>query len=225
MSDFLGSSSPWASATLLLLAAVATLAVSVASIALGFVIALPVCLARITGRRLVAALGWFYVSFFRGVPLLVQLMVCYYALPSLGIALPSYLAAIIAMAVCTAAYQAENLRGGLLAVPPGQAAAARAFGYSNRQILFRIVLPQALRLALSAVVNEMIAMVKASSVISIVGVAELTRVSENIVARTQQPLGWYALAAALYLAISLGVARFGQRAELRLNRGIAQAQL
>jgi polar amino acid transport system permease protein len=225
MSDFLGSSSPWASATLLLFAAFATLAISVASIALGFVIALPVCRARLSGNWVVGGFGWFYVSFFRGVPLLVQLMVLYYALPSVGIELPSYLAAIIAMAVCTAAYQAENLRAGFLAVPPGQAAAARAFGYTERQIMARILLPQALRLALPAVVNEMVAMVKASSVISIVGVAELTRVSENIVARTQQPIGWYVLAAAFYLAISLGVARLGRRTERRLNRGIAQAAL
>jgi polar amino acid transport system permease protein len=225
MSDFLGSSSPWASVTLLLLAAVATLVISALSIALGFVIALPVCVARIGRHRVAASLAWFYVSFFRGVPLLVQLMVCYYALPSLGIELPSYAAAIIAMAVCTAAYQAENLRSGFLALPPGQAAAARAFGYSDRQILFRILLPQALRLALPTVVNEMVAMVKASSVISIVGIAEITRVSENIVARTQQAISWYGLAALFYLVISLGVARLGHRAERRLNRGVAQAQL
>jgi polar amino acid transport system permease protein len=225
MSDFLGSSSPWASMTLLLLAAVATLVISALSIVLGLVIALPVCIARIGRNRIAAGLAACYVSFFRGVPLLVQLMVCYYALPSLGIELPSYAAAIIAMAVCTAAYQAENLRSGFLALPSGQAAAARAFGYSDRQTLFRILLPQALRLALPTVINEMIAMVKASSVISIVGIAEITRVSENIVARTQQPIGWYGLAAAFYLAISLGVAQIGHRTEIRLNRGVAQAQL
>jgi polar amino acid transport system permease protein len=225
MSNFLGSSSPWASVALLLLAAVATLVISCLAIALGFLIALPVCIARIGRNRIAASLAAFYVSFFRGVPLLVQLMVCYYALPSLGIELPSYAAAIIAMAVCTAAYQAENLRSGFLALPPGQAAAARAFGYSNRQVLFHILLPQALRLALPPVINEMIAMVKASSVISIVGIAELTRVSENIVARTQQPIGWYGLAALLYFLMNLGVAGLGRRSERRLNHGVMQAQL
>ncbi len=76
MSDFLGSSSPWASVVLLLLAAVATLVISCLSILLGFVIAVPVCIARIGRSRLAAGLAWFYVSFFRGVTLLVQLMVC-----------------------------------------------------------------------------------------------------------------------------------------------------
>ncbi len=225
MSAFLGSSSPWASAALLLLAAVATFVLSGLSIMLGFAIALPVCMARIGRSRAGAGLAGLYVSFFRGVPLLVQLMVCYYALPSLGIELPSYAAAIIAMAVCTAAYQAENLRSGFLALPPGQAAAARAFGYSDRRILVHILLPQALRLALPAIVNEMIAMVKASSVISIVGIAEFTRVSENIVARTQQPIGWYGLAALLYFMMNLGVAGLGRRFETRLNRGVMPVQL
>jgi len=225
MSDFLGSASPLASVSLLLIAAVATLVLSCLAILLGFVIALPVCLARISRNRVVSALAWFYVSFFRGVPLLVQLMVCYYALPSLGIELPSYLAAIIAMALCTAAYQAENLRGGFLAIPPGQEAAALAFGYRRWQIIRHILLPQALRVALPPIVSEMIAMLKASSVISIVGVAELTRVSENIVARTQQPIFWYGLAALLYLAMNLGIAGLGRRSERRLNRGVAAVQL
>ena len=152
-------------------------------------------------------------------------MVCYYALPSLGIELPSFVAAIIALGVCTAAYQAENLRGGFISVPSGQAEAARAFGYRSHQIFRYVLLPQALRIAMPPVVNEMVAILKASSVISVVGVADLTRVSQNIVARTQDPIQWYGLAALLYFVLNVGIGHVGRRAEHRLGRGYARVGL
>jgi polar amino acid transport system permease protein len=225
VSDFLGSTSAAASIALLLIGAAATLAISAAAIALGFLIALPVCMAVLSRRPWVRAAGGLYVSFFRGVPLLVQLMVIYYALPSVGIELPSFAAAIIALAVCTAAYQAENLRGGFRIIPPGQVAAARAFGFSARQTWWRITLPQALRAALPSIVNEMIAILKASSLMSVVGVADLMRVSQNIVARSQAPITWYGAAAALYLGLNLVLALAGRASARRLGRGYAAATL
>ena len=225
MSDFLGSTSPAASLALLLIGAGLTLTISAASILLGFMIALPVCAAVLSDRAGLRWAGAGYVSLFRGVPLLVQLMVIYYALPSIGLELPSYAAAILALGVCTAAYQAENLRGGFQVVPPGQAAAARAFGFGPRQTWWHITLPQALRAALPSIVNEMIAILKASSLMSVVGVADLMRVSQNIVARSQQAITWYGVAALLYLGLNLALAGAGRRAELRLGRGIALARL
>ena len=149
------------------------------------------------------------------------MLVVYYLLPFIGLELPGFVAATIALAICTAAYQAENLRGGFMSVPPGHLAAAYAFGFSRRQVWRRIQLPQALRAALPSVVNEMIAILKASSLISVVGVADLMRVAQNIVARTQQPIDWYGIAALLYLVISLGVAALGRRSERVLGRGFA----
>jgi polar amino acid transport system permease protein len=224
MSDFVGGASA-TGLVLLLLGAATTLSISAAGIIGGFFIAVPVCLARRSHRRAIAFAGWFYVSFFRGVPLLVQLMVSFYGLPALGINLPSYGAAIIALAVCTAAYQAENLRGGFLAIPSGQVQAAQAFGYRNIQTLRHILLPQALKVAMPSIVNEMIAILKASAVISVVAVPDLMRISQNIVARTQNPIPWYAAAGLLYLVMNAGVAGLGRHLERRLARGMAQVTL
>jgi polar amino acid transport system permease protein len=216
---------PAESVVLLLSGAAATLAICAAAILAGFFIAVPICLARRSRHKVLAFTGWFYVSFFRGVPLLVQLMVCFYGLPAVGVNLPSYGAAITALAVCTAAYQAENLRGGFLSIPKGQVQAAEAFGYRNFQTFRHILLPQALRMAMPPIVNEMIAILKASSVISVVAVPDLMRVSQNIVARTQNPIPWYAAAALLYLILNIGVANLGNRVERQLARGTARVSL
>jgi polar amino acid transport system permease protein len=225
MRDFLGSTSISASVTLLLIAAAATFVISLVAIALGFVIAAPVCAASLSRRTALRWSGAAYVSVFRGVPLLVQLMVLYYLLPFAGLELPSVVAGALALGICTAAYQAENLRGGFRIIPPGQAAAARAFGYSGWQTWRHVLLPQALRHALPAIVNEMTAILKASSLISVVGVAELTRVSENIVARSQQPIQWYGLAGLLYLAMNLLVSGAGRQVERGLRRGFVRIAL
>ena len=223
MSAFLASDAPAASIVLLLRGALVTMGVSALGILLGFAVALPVCAMRLSGSRMLGIIGGCYVSFFRGVPLLVQLLVVYYLLPFAGLELPGFLAAAIALAACTAAYQAENLRGGFAAVPVGQAVAARAFGYTRWQSWRHVLLPQALRAALPSMVNETIAILKASSVISVVGVADLMRVGQNIVARTQQPVGWYGLCALLYLLINLSLSMAGRRSERALGRGFAQA--
>jgi polar amino acid transport system permease protein len=197
-----------------------TVAVSLAAITLGFLVAAPVCAARLSSRKMVRGVGSIYVSIFRGVPLLVQLLVVYYLLPFVGLELPSFVAAVLALGVCTAAYQAENLRGGFLIIPAGQRAAADAFGYGRLQTWRHILLPQALRASAPAVINEMIAILKASSLVSVVGVADLTRVSQNIVARNMQPILWYSAAAAIYLAINLVLAATAQTMERRFGGGV-----
>jgi polar amino acid transport system permease protein len=183
------------------------------------VLAIAVCVMRLSLNRAARIAGALYVSFFRGVPLLVQLLIIYYFLPTIGLDLPPFFAAVIGLGLCTAAYQAENLRGGFLIIPRGQAEAARAFGYTRRQTFQRILVPQALRAAAPALINEMILILKASSLVSVVGVADLTRESQNIVARDLQPIKWYLIAALIYLVINLALARFGVTVEKRLNVG------
>ena len=225
MNEFLGTTSAVASFRVLLMGASMTIAVSLAAIALGFAIAAPVCAARLSQHRAAHGAGSLYVSIFRGVPLLVQLLVVYYLLPFIGLELPSFVAAVIALGMCTAAYQAENLRGGFLIIPAGQRAAATAFGYRRLQTWRHILLPQALRASAPAVVNEMIAILKASSLVSMVGVADLTRVSQNIVARNMQPILWYSAASAIYLVINLTLSATAQTMERRLGRGMAKVAL
>lgn len=220
MNEFLGTTPFAVSLWLMVVGAATTLAVSSAAIMLGFALAAPICAARLSANWLPRRVGRLYVSIFRGVPLLVQLLVMYYLLPSVGLDLPSFFAAAIALGVCTAAYQAENLRGGFLIIPPGQRAAADAFGYSRTQTWRCILLPQALRAATPAMINEVISILKASSLVSVVGVADLTRVTQNIVARNMRPIFWYSIAAALYLVINTVLAMAGIAAERRLSRGM-----
>jgi polar amino acid transport system permease protein len=207
------------SALILLVAAGTTLLVSLAGNILGIAIGISVCLMRLSHARWARVIAIAYVSFFRGVPLLVQLLIVFYFLPTIGLDLPPYIAAIIGLGICSAAYQAENLRGGFLIVPRGQAEAAHAFGYTRAQTRRYILIPQAMRAAAPALVNEVILIVKASSLVSVVGVADLMRVSQNIVARDLRPITWYAAAALVYFLINAVLARVGRAVEWRLNVG------
>lgn len=193
-----------------------TLLISVLGGALGLVIGAGLCAAavgRSRGLRRVAAV---YVSFFRGVPLLVQLLLAYHLLPLVGVDIPALLAAVLTVGLCAAAYIGEILRGALTAIPRGQVEAAAAVGLSPADIWRRILLPQALRLAMPALVNELILLVKASSLVSVVGIVELTRMSQSIAAATYRPLEIYVTAALVYLAINLVIAATGRSLERRL---------
>jgi polar amino acid transport system permease protein len=213
------------SALILLIGAGTTLLVSLAGNALGLVIGTSICLMRLSQARLARAIAIGYVSFFRGVPLLVQLLIVFYFLPVVGLDMPPFVAAIIGLGICSAAYQAENLRGGFLIIPRGQAEAAHALGYTPTQTRRYILIPQAMRAAAPALVNEIILIVKASSLVSVVGVADLMRVSQNIVARDLRPIIWYAAAALIYFIINVVLARVGQAVEWRLNVGHVRGAL
>ena len=197
-------------------AAGVTIAVSFAGIVIGFAIGALVCMARLSRRPWVKRLGGAYVSVFRGVPLLVQLLFIYYFLAEFGLDVPAIVAAVGGLALSSAAYQAEILRGALNAVPRGQEEAAVALGFTGLQIWRRVLLPQALRISVPPLINEFILLLKASSLVSVVGIAELTRVSMNIASMTYRPLEAYVGGGLFYLAINLTLAGFGALAERRL---------
>jgi polar amino acid transport system permease protein len=196
--------------------AAATIAVSFAGIVIGFAIGAAVCAARLSRRRWLARLGSAYVSVFRGVPLLVQLLFIYYLLAEFGVDVPAIVAAVSGLALSSAAYQAEILRGALNAVPRGQAESAVALGFTSSEIWRRILLPQALRISSPPLINEFILLLKASSLVSVVGIAELTRASMNIASMTYRPLEAYLGGGLFYLAINLVLASVGAFAERRL---------
>jgi len=199
-----------------------TLIVSLAGIVLGMAIGFLVCLARLSGKRLLARAGAVYVSFFRGVPLLVQLLFIYYFLAEYGIDIPAMAAAIGGLGFASGAFQAEILRGALNAVSTGQAEAATALGFSRADVWRRILLPQALRISVPPLINEFTLLLKASSLVSVVGIAELTRVSMNIATQTYRPLEAYVGGGLFYLAINLCLAGLGALAERRLARAGAR---
>jgi polar amino acid transport system permease protein len=195
----------WEFVVLLGMGAVVTAALSVVSITVGLAIGVLVCAASLSRA---APLRWFgrtYVSFFRGVPLLVQLLLIYHTLPQLGIDVPGVVAALIGLTLCTSAYQAETLRGGFVNVAPGLMEAGRMVGLNGRQILLRIRAPIALRLTLPALVNEAIMILKASSLVSVVGVGDLTRTALNLASSTFRPLEMFAVAGAYYLLLNVVV--------------------
>ncbi len=209
----------WALLPLMIEAAGLTLAISVVSILLGLAIGLVVSAGMLSPSRALAVPSRIFVSFFRGVPLLVQLLLIYNLLPVLGINVPSVVAAVAGLSLCTAAYQAETLRGGLLSVPRGLLEAADMVGFRPAQRFWRISAPVAMRLTLPALVSEAIMILKASSLVSVVGVVELTRMAQDLAASTFKPLEMFATAGLLYLIINWTVAGGGMLLERRLRWG------
>lgn len=206
----------WNLFELLLRASVMTIFVSSLSIVLGLAFAIVLSAFRMSGN---APLKWFariFISFFRGVPLLVQLLLIFNLLPALGISLSSLTTALVGLSLCTAAYQAENLRGAYEGVPRGLVESADMAGFSPAQSFIWIRTPIALRLSFPALVNEAILILKASAIVSVVGLIELTRMAQNLAASTYMPLPIFATAGLIYLVINLGVAAIGKRAEAAL---------
>lgn len=196
-----------------------TVLISAVSISVGLVIGTGVSAAMLSSHRALSHAGRTFVSFFRGAPLLVQLLLIYNLLPTLGINVPSMVAAVIGLSLCTAAYQAENLRGGFASVPRGLLEAAEMVGLSPFQQFWRIRAPIALRMTLPALINEAIMILKASSLVSVVGVVELTRMAQDLAASTFKPLQLFAAAGLIYLVVNLLVARGGAAVEKSFRWG------
>nr|WP_254871393.1 amino acid ABC transporter permease [Pseudooceanicola sp. HF7] len=194
-----------------------TLIISLAGMAISVIWGICICAARISSSRLLSGIAALYISFFRGVPLLVQILVFFYILPYVGLDLPAIAAAIAAVGLCSAAYSAEILRGSLQAIPAGQTEAAHALGMPPMSLWRRILVPQAIRIGLPSLINELILLVKVSSLASVVGIGELTRVAQNITGQTYRPLEIYITAAVLYFLINLVISRAGLLAEKRLK--------
>ncbi|ANT59836.1 MULTISPECIES: amino acid ABC transporter permease [Roseobacteraceae] len=206
----------WKLFNLLLEASLMTIWVSALSIAIGLALAILLSAANLSGIRPLQWFAKFFISFFRGTPLLVQLLLLYNLLPVIGVQIPSMVTAVIGLSICTAAYQAENLRGGFEGVPTGLVESADMAGFTKSQTFWHIRVPIALRLTLPALINEAILILKASSLVSVVGLIELTRMAQNLVASTFMPLEIYASAGLIYLVINLVVATAGRQLERRL---------
>lgn len=210
----------WDLFALLVKACGMTIAISAVAIVLGLLLGIVVSGAMLSRNALASRSGRLFVSFFRGSPLLVQLLLIYNLLPVLGLNVPSLVAAVVGLALCDAAYQAENMRGGLTSVPRGLLEAADMLGLSQRQQFWRIKVPIALRLTLPALVSEAIMIVKASSLVSVVGVIELTRMAQDLAASTFRPLELFAAAGFLYLVTNWTLSRLGRRLENSFSWGI-----
>lgn len=201
------------------------------SLVIGLALALLVALGRLSTLRPVSALTGAYVFTFRSTPLLVQIFLIYYGLGQFAAVRESFLwpvlrepywCAIIALALNTAAYTGEIIRGGIRSVPFGQVEAARALGMGGALLYRRIILPQAFRQALPAYGNEVIQMVQATSLASTITLMELTGVARAIASRTFQPVEVFVIAGAIYLALNFVVTQAVRLGERRLGREAAR---
>ena len=211
--DFLGVISNHYNA--FLVGAAMTAVVSAVSIALGMFLGLSLAFGLVSRNRAIRQASTVYRSVWRGTPILVQLLIVFYLLPKVGLDVPPVAAAIIALTMNTAAFQAEIFRGGLLSIPSGQAEAARMLGIRGLHVRVRILIPQMMRLVLPALINETISILKNSSLISVIAVTELMRTSQQVVSVTYRPLETYMIAAVIYLAMNLVLARAGAYFERR----------
>ncbi len=158
-----------------------------------------------------------YISFFRGTPLLIQLFLIYYGLPSIGLNIPRYAAAVLSLGLNSAAYISEIIRGALSAVPKGQEEAAHVLGLTRAEALAFIVLPQALRVALPALVNAFSSILKDSSLVSVLSIMELTRIGQLIYTRTYRAFEIYLAIALIYYVLTESVACLSRRLERSLE--------
>jgi len=207
-------SSVWRYLPALLRAALVTIVLSCLAMALA--VALGVCVAsgRVYGGRVLRAALTAYVELTRGTPVLLQLFVLYYGLAEV-VRLPAFVAALLGLGLNYAAYESEIYRSALEAVPKGQLEAARVLGFSERQVFTLVRGPQALRLALAPMTNDFVALLKDSSLVSVLTVVELTKQTQIFAANIGSWVVPGALCAALYLAMSLPLARAARRMEAR----------
>lgn len=203
--------------------ALMTLVVSIASMALAMLLGVVIALARVLGPMPLRAAAITYVEVFRGTPLLIQLTMIYFGLPELGITLHPFVAGVLALGLNYAAAEAENYRAGLGSVPQGQLDAARTLGLTRMQALRFVVGPQAFRVALPPMTNDFIALLKDSSLISVVTLTELTKSYTSLASATRDHLGLGLLVALVYLALSLPFARLARAVEARLGKHLERA--
>jgi len=195
-----------------------TIPLTVISFAVGLVLALAAALARMSSLRVLRWPARAYISVIRGTPLLVQLFIVFFGLPEVGIDLPPYVAACLALSLNVGGYAAEIIRGAILSVPRGQREAATTIGMGYGQSMRRIVLPQAARIAVPPLSNTLLSLVKDTSLVSVVLVTDLFRVAQNAASVSGQPLALYTLAAAYFWVICLVLSWVQGRLEHRMER-------
>lgn len=196
-----------------------TVLLSAVSIVFATILALLGAMGRLSPNPYVNGLASLYVSFARGTPLIVQIYFIYLALPQVGIVLPAIPAGIIALSFNYGAYITEVFRAGIQAVPRGQREAAQSLGMRERQIQRRVVLPQAFRIVIPAIGNDFVAMLKDSSLISILAVEELLFRSQLVGRQNFRSLEALVIAAGVYWLLTFAFSTVQERLERRMARG------
>jgi polar amino acid transport system substrate-binding protein len=201
---------------LLLQGALVTLEISILSMAIAIGLGLLLAVLRVFGPGVIAWPVIGFIEVIRGTPLLIQLFIVFYGLPSIGIRFSPLWAAVIGLGINYAAYEAENYRAGIQSIPRGQLDAALALGLTRIQTIRKIVLPQAVRLVIPPVTNDFIALLKDSSLVSVITMVELTKMYGQLAATNYDYIGIGLLTAAIYFVLGLPIARLSRLLEGRL---------
>ncbi|WP_175985299.1 amino acid ABC transporter permease [Microbacterium tenebrionis] len=213
---FLSSLGPIALAGL-----VSTIPLALISFAIGLALALGTALMRISEHRILSLIARVYISVIRGTPLLVQLFVIFYGLPSIGVVVDPWPSAVIALSLNVGGYGAEVIRAAILSVPKGQWEAAYTVGMGRTRTLTRVILPQAARVSVPPLSNTFISLVKDTSLTSLILVTELFRVAQQIAAFNYKFMVVYLTAALVYWVFCLVLSAGQNLLERRLDRHVA----
>ena len=215
--------------TMFLQGIVYTLLLSVCAVLLAIIPAMLLAVLRLSKIKIIKFLSGLYIDIFRSTPLLVQLSLIYFGiftyikLPSTQIFgfvnMSMFIPGVLALALNSSAYVAEILRAGILAVDAGQTEAARSLGLSSAAAMFKVVLPQAVKNVLPALANEVITMVKESSICSMLGMMELMWAAKTVAATTYITIGPYVVAALVYFCINYPASKAIEAIERRMRRG------
>lgn len=194
-----------------------TLEIAAFSCIIGILLGIMAGLALASSHRLLRYVTGIYTTIFRGTPMLIQILIATFVLPTIGIPVSRFWAVILAIGFNSGAYIAHIIKSGITSVSQGQREAGKTLGLSHAQIIWYIVLPQAIRIVLPALGNEFITLIKDSSLASIVGVQELTKEGEIIAGRTLDALTMYASVALFYLIITSILSLIVLLIERRMN--------
>ncbi|WP_085993462.1 amino acid ABC transporter permease [Oceanobacillus senegalensis] len=197
----------------------ATLEFVIVSILIGLVLGTLLALCKITNAPFLKGLANAYTSIFRGTPLILQLMIIYFAVPQLtGYDIPAFLSAILAFGLNSAAYVSEIIRAGIMAVDKGQTEAAEALGVPYRPMMLNIILPQAIKNILPALMNEFITLTKESAIVSTIGYLDLMRRAQIVGADIYRNFEPLLIAGAIYWVMVFILTKIGQAVERRMRQ-------
>ncbi|QJD86077.1 amino acid ABC transporter permease [Cohnella herbarum] len=195
-----------------------TIPLTLITFALGLTLAVVTALVRLSSLKILKWIADFYVWVIRGTPLLVQLFIIFYGLPSVGITLNVYTSAVIGLSLSVGAYCSEIVRAAIISVHKGQWEAAFSLGMSRMQTLRRVILPQAARVSVPPLGNAFISLVKDTSLVAIITYVEMFRRAQQISATTYEPMAVYCAVAVIYLAFSTVLSVLQTRVEKRFER-------
>lgn len=201
----------------LLKGALWTIIFSASSEIIGILFGLTTAIIRVTKIKVLSQIAVIYVDFFRGTPLLMQIIFVYYALPYVGINLPAPLAGIVALSINSGAYVSEIFRAGIESIDKGQIEAARSLGLSYMQAMRYVVIPQTMKRVLPPLTNEFVALIKDSSLLSVIAISELMRTAKEMMTWKMNPSSLTA-AAILYLIITIPLTRLVSYLEKKMKR-------